>query len=123
MDGVEDAGSDELDGMRIRRLAALRRAAYRSRSYCLIALGVCLVGAVQLVINAIHRLWLGGGWVRPVLYVMAAAGLLALGTWCAHLAVKFGRQAKQSSILPPTSPPDFSILDDGSQRTRHLEQL
>src|SRR2546421_12871854 len=44
-----------LDGLRVRQLAAMRRAAYRARSYCVIALGVCGVAAAQLVLMTVRH--------------------------------------------------------------------
>jgi hypothetical protein len=37
--------------------------------------------------------------------------------------LRYHREAKQSSIPPPTMPPDFSQLQDGSQIARNLEEM
>jgi hypothetical protein len=114
---------DELNGMRIRQLAALRRAAYRTRSYCVIAFGACAVTAVQLIVNAIHRLDGHQPLLRPILYLCGSVVLLAAAAYFCHLTLRFHREAKISPPAPPAHPPDFSKLSDGSQRVRNLERL
>src|SRR5688500_20375866 len=57
----EDERADELDGLRIRQLSALRRGAYRGRSYALIGVGACVVTAIQLLLMMIAHVR-GRGW-------------------------------------------------------------
>jgi len=126
---VADAASpppsrdEELDGIRIRQLAAARRAAYRSRSYCVIAAIVCVVAIVQLGWNGVKLLRAGGGTLRPISYFLFAI----LAAWgVAHFmrkAVEFHREARQSALPEPTAPPDFSTLGDGSERWKNLEDV
>jgi len=117
---------DHLDSNRIRKMAALRRAAIRTRSYCVIAVVGCAVGAAELIFDAIRR------WPTPVnprgilisiLYGLCAAGLLGLGVHFARLAVRFHRETKQSAIGAPAKPPDFTNLQDGSQIVKNLEDI
>ncbi|HEX2972156.1 MAG TPA: hypothetical protein VHP11_07475, partial [Tepidisphaeraceae bacterium] len=51
---------EELDGMRIRRIAEMRRSACRSASYCIIGALACWVMAVQLVWLWVCHVWVGG---------------------------------------------------------------
>jgi hypothetical protein len=117
---------DHLNSNRIRQMAALRRGAIRSRSYCVIAIGGCLVGAAELVFDAVRR------WPRPfgvsglliaLLYLVGAGGLVYLGFYFLNLAVRFHREAKQTALPPPTQPPDFTQLQDGSQIVKNLEEM
>jgi H+/Cl- antiporter ClcA len=117
---------DHLNSNRIRKMAALRRGAIRSRSYCLIALGGCVAGAAELIFDAVRR------WPAPVdlrgvaissAYSLCAALLLALGGYFLRLGRRFHREARQSAIPPPAQPPDFSTLQDGSQIAKNLEDV
>ena len=117
---------DHLNSNRIRQMAALRRGAIRSRSYCVIALSGCVVGAVEFGFDAWRR------WPRPVnargalvalVYVLCGAGLLLLGRYFFRLAMRFDREARQSNLPPPQTPPDFSQLSDGSQIVKNLEEI
>jgi hypothetical protein len=100
-------------------MAALRRAAIRTRSYCLIAVGGCIVGAAELIFDGVRR------WPRLItwLYWLCAAGLVALGVHFARMAVRYHRETKQSAIPNPTAPPDFTNLQDGSQFAKNLEEI
>ncbi len=115
-----------LNSTRIRRMATLRRAAIRSRSYCVTAVGGCVVGAADFVFFAIRRL-LGHphalGIFIAVVYFVAAVVLLVLSRYFIRLALRFHREANQSSLTPPTAPPDFSQLQDGSQIVKNLEDI
>jgi hypothetical protein len=118
-----DPSQDELDGLRIRQLAALRRAAYRSRSYCFIAFAAAVVAAIQLIVNAVHHLQWHQSIRRPLLYLCAAITLLVAARFFALLTLKFHREANPPPLPPPTTKPDFSPLGDGSHHAKNLEQL
>jgi hypothetical protein len=112
---LREPRSDELDGLRIRRLAAVRKAAYRARSYCIIASVACLVLAIQLGWTAVHR-------------KSAVPGLIAIAAviCCVSLlkrSRRLHREATQSSLEIPAIPPDFSTLSDGSQRWKDLDNI
>jgi hypothetical protein len=118
--------NDQLNSNRIRQMAALRRSAYRSRSYCVIALGGCVVGAAELIFDAIRRLR-GNPHLPGILviigYFAAAGALLFLSRFFIRLAVRFHRESKISTLPPAPGPPDFSQLQDGSQVARNLEDM
>jgi hypothetical protein len=113
----------ELNGGRIRQLAALRRGAIRARSWCLIAAGVCGVGAIQLVIFALRGIR-GGGWkIRAICYLLVAvAGFVLMGFFLRR-AARLKREIGKSAIGEAEGVPDFSSLSDGSQRWKNLEEL
>jgi threonine/homoserine/homoserine lactone efflux protein len=117
---------DHLNSNRIRQMAALRRAAIRSRSYCVIALGGCVVGAADLVFFAVHRLLNhpnGLGILVAIVYFLVAALLIFLARYFLRLARRFHEEAGQSAIPPPPGPPDFSQLQNGSQIVRNLHDI
>jgi hypothetical protein len=121
-DSAEDR-SAELDGLKIQQLAALRRAAYRSRSHAVIAMLVCAVAVVQAGILLVqHLLHIGIGPRVPVY-----AGFVLVGVYGTiffmRRAIALHREARQSHLDSPSIPPDFSSLDDGSQRWKNLEDL
>ena len=117
---MTDPHEDELNGLRIRQLAALRRAAYRSRSYCIIAAIGCAVTIIQIIHELIsYRRTL----LAQFLYIAAAIALLLLGIQCAKWARHFHKEAKRSQLKPPPTPPDFTHLSDGSQHAKNLENM
>jgi hypothetical protein len=118
----EPPAGDELDGLRIRQVAGLRRAAFRSRSYCLIAVAGCIVGAAEAFYYAILR-FSDGRFLWPMFYLLAALGLMYLGWHFARLMIAFHRGARRTRAGEPTVPPDLSQLSDGSQIARNLENL
>jgi hypothetical protein len=121
------AADDHLNSNRIRQMASLRRAAIRTRSYCVIGLGVCVVAIAQFVFETIrewpeHVSWRG---VWPaVLYLLCIAGLARFGIpTLVRLLIKCHREAKQSILPAPDRPPDFSSLQDGSQFAKNLDEI
>jgi hypothetical protein len=113
----------ELDGVRIRQLAAMRRATYRSRSHAVIATLVCVVAAMQATIYLVqHLLHLGFSW-RVLLYAAFVIAGSYGAIFFARRAIALHREATQSRVLEPSSPPDFSTLSDGSQRWKDLEDI
>ncbi|HEX4053493.1 MAG TPA: hypothetical protein VHX86_04440 [Tepidisphaeraceae bacterium] len=120
------SADDHLNPIRIRQMAALRRAAIRSRSYCVIALGGCIVTAADFIFFGVRRLRSHPntlGILIAVVYFFAAVALLILTRYCVHLALRFHREANQSALPPPVAPPDFSTLQDGSQVVKDLEDI
>jgi hypothetical protein len=118
-----DERDDELDGLRIRQLSALRRSAYRSRSHAFIAMCVCAVAVVQASVLLVQYLReFGFGW-RPLVYLgFIVAGAFGV-TFFLRRTTSLHKLAKQSMIAPPTTPPDFSTLSDGTQRWKNLEEI
>jgi hypothetical protein len=119
----DEAAAAQLDARRIARWAALRRSAYRSRSYAVVALCACLVGAVQCVFVAVIRVRAHEGFIRPILYILAAGGLVYAAAYFRRVAAHYHDLAQQSNLTQPQTPPDFSTLSDGSQFTRNLERM
>jgi hypothetical protein len=123
MGEIDDDRSAELDGMRIQQLATLRRSAYRSRSYAVIAMLVCIIAMAQAALLLIQYLMrIGWGW-QPILYAMFVVAGAWGGWFFMRRAMALHREAKQSYLEFPTTPPDFSTLGDGSQRWKNLEEI
>lgn len=123
--GIDPAGTpdDELDGLRIRQLATARRAAYRARSYAVIAGFVCAVATGDLLYHA------GRHWYTSSISAWTASYLLfailcAVGTAIAfRRAMEFHREATAPAQLEPSLPPDFETLNDGSRQWQKLEKV
>jgi hypothetical protein len=118
----EQPASDELDGIRIRRLAAERRAAYRARSHCIIGAAACFVLELQLVWMLWRRSSTAFGPWAFAYYataVLAAAGVL----YFSRRAMQLHREANRRVLDEPVTPPDFSTLSDGSQRWKNLDDI
>jgi DNA-directed RNA polymerase subunit RPC12/RpoP len=117
----EEADRNELDARRIWQVASLRKAAYRSRSYCIIATSGCLVGVAELAYHTLQSRRAGGAHWLP--YVLAGIALLFLARHFARLTFAFHREAKSSAQTGPQAPPDLAKLSDGSQVIRKLEEM
>ena len=118
--------TDHLNSNRIRQMAALRRSAYRTRSYCIVAVGCCIGGAAQITFFALRPLvYLRGlhSIVISITYIIAAIGLLFLARYFLRLAIRSHREASKSILPEPGTPPDFSQLQDGSQIAKNLEDM
>lgn len=121
---MEDAAdeTDELDGLRIRQLAQARRAAYRSRSYCLIGSAVAAAAAGQLIYKAVANVRIAGWSAAPLLYLAAVGPAVYLAWRLLCRARKLGHEAEASLLDEPATPPDFGPLSDGSQMWKRLER-
>ena len=114
---------DELSGIRIRQLAAARRAAYRSRSHCVIGALVCVVAVVQLTWNGVRVLRAVGLGLRLSAYLLVAV-IAAWGAACFfQKAMELDREAKRTELPPAAGEPDFAPLSDGSQQWKNLDEV
>jgi hypothetical protein len=113
----------ELSNLRIRQHAALKRAAYRSRSYAIVAAAACIGAVAQLLWLIIGQLRGARSVGRIALYI---AFLLAAGfgiRFFIRKAIALHQEAIKSSIAEPTAPPDFSKLNDGSDLIDRLNNV
>ncbi len=114
---------DELSALRIRQLSALRRGAYRTRSYWIIAACALFVVSIKLVAMTIRHVRHFGWQPRPIGYLIAmAAALIAAGHFVARI-IELNHEVSQSALTEPDEEPDFSTLSDGSQQWKNLEQM
>ncbi len=117
------AREDELSSVRIRQLAAARRAAYRARSYCVIGALVCVVAVVQLAWTGVAIGRRVGWGARPVSYLLFAILAACGAVYFFRKAMELDREAKQSALPEATDEPDFTPLGDGSQRLKDLKDI
>jgi hypothetical protein len=123
-DELTESRDDELDGLRIRQLAALRRGAYRARSYAIIGAVAGFVVAVQLGIMTVTYVRSRGWGLWPAWYVLFAIATAMVGVYFVHRAMELHREIRTPAPLPPEpEEPDFSTLSDGSQQWKNLEDI
>lgn len=116
------APASELSELRIRQIATLRRALYRSRSHAIVIMIALVVVAVQLAWMTYASLRRGSVKTGAALSVACVACLVgALHFY--RRAVALHEEAKRTLLAEPSDPPDFSTLGDGSQRWKDLEEL
>jgi DNA-directed RNA polymerase subunit RPC12/RpoP len=120
----ERAQDAELDGMKIRQLSNARRALIRLRTYLFIACVLGAVGGVQLVIKAMQRVRHEHVWdLRTIGFIAFAAVCFMLATYFLNRMLEMNRELRRPLLEDPTTPPDFSMLSDGSQHARDLEDI
>jgi hypothetical protein len=110
----------ELDGIKIRQIAAGKRAANRSRSYCLIITVAAIVGAIQLAWNAVHGFREYGYNNWSMAYILTVPVCLLLAVRFYRRSEFYRREAAESSLKDPKRPPDLDSLSDGSQHWKNL---
>jgi hypothetical protein len=122
--GRADVTDEMISAIRVRQLSAERRATYRAGSYCVIAAGVCAVTIAQLAWMIIQHIKTRGGWgIQCTGYLLFIALAAYAFLFFLLRARQFHREAKHSSLVEPSQPPDFSTLDDGSKRVTNLEEV
>ena len=116
-----DDQSPELDGTKIRRLAAGRRAAIRLRTYLLVGIIGCLVAVLQFIVLIVLAIR-SGDWPKAALWVSLDILLLIVGCLLFGRLRRLSQQIHQPIPSHPLPPPDFGPLSDGSQHWKNLEQ-
>lgn len=114
---------DELSSLHIRQIASLRRGAYRARSYCIIGMGVLMVGAMQFLILAAHGVRASGWHLLEIGFACGAIAALIFSWRLAGRVMTLTHELRQPLLSDPSEPPDFSTLSDGSQHVKHLEEM
>src|SRR5437868_6300845 len=108
---VEDTDASkpevELDGARIRKLAALRRSTYRSRSYAIIAAILCAVGAVQAGYLLARELQFHHLSTWSMLLLVILALVIFLTILFARKAVALDIEMRRREQHPTLPAPDF----------------
>ena len=120
--------ANELSSLRMRHIIVTRRAAIRSRTYCIVGAALCLMGAVKLVMMIVTDVKIAGWHLLHYGYaICVAASVLGAGILAKRAA--WWQRESRAPLFPPDNatssdqPPDFSTLSDGSQHARNLENL
>lgn len=114
---------DELSAFRMRQHAGARRAAYRSRSHCVIGALVCVVAAVQLTWTGFTTLRDAGWGLGPIAYLLTAMPAAWGAAYFFRKAMELDQEAKQSALSHAADAPDFTSLNDGSEKWKDLEDI
>jgi hypothetical protein len=114
---------DELDELRIRQVAMLRRSAYRARSYAMLAAAVCAIATLELPYMAIREVSAVGWGVWPIARLMLTIVAFRGMIFFARKAGQLNREALHVKLPEPSTPPDFSTLNDGSQFAKNLDEV
>jgi hypothetical protein len=111
-----------LNAARVRQLSALRRGAYRSRSYFFVAVGVCVVAEGQLALMTVRYVREFGWQPRPLGYLCGVVAAMMAAAFFLRRAAELTRELR---TRPPEAeaPPDFSTLSGGSNAWKNLEQM
>jgi hypothetical protein len=139
VDDTESAGPDEatpraepepppLNAARVRQLSALRRGAYRARSYCLVAVAACAVAEGQLVLMTVRHVRALGWGPRPLGYLCGIVAAMMAAAFVLRRAAELNRELRTRTDPPAEAAgapetPDFSTLSDGSHAWKNLEQM
>jgi hypothetical protein len=113
----------QLDSLRIRQVALLRRATYRSRSHAIIAAAVCAVAAVQVGWMAVEAVRAGQQVWASLGYLCGAVGAVWGSCWFIRKAMRLQHETARLETPPPSGSPDFSTLRDGSDVVQRLENI
>jgi hypothetical protein len=120
----EEAREAELDGMKIKQIAAGRRAAIRARSYFWVAMGGCIGVVGELIHTTYQRIAYEHKWDAGTLgFVAGAIAALYGATHFYRHAKAISDELKQPLLRDPQTPPDFSTLSDGTQRWKNLDEM
>jgi hypothetical protein len=121
-DPEEGPDPKPLNAARVRQLSALRRGAYRSRSYFFVAIAVCVVAEGQLALMTVRYVRAFGWRPRPVGYLCGVVAAMMAAAFFLRRAAELTRELR---TRPPDAeaPPDFSTLSDGSHAWKNLEQM
>jgi hypothetical protein len=113
---------DQLDLQRIRRIATHHRSLVKNWRHAVIGMVFCAVAATTFMWLAYMEV--ATGRIRVSMRFIALIVLFIY--WTAYFAIRLQhlrKHAIESGLTEPTAPPDFSALNDGSQRWRDLEDV
>lgn len=113
----------ELSELHIRQVRDLRRGANRTRSWFIFGAIVAAMVSAELIVMSIQFVRLYGWHALAVGYLFAAAAGLMVSLRFVQKAVETTREIRAMVMPEPVTPPDFSPLDNGSQRWKNLEEL
>jgi len=113
-----------IDRLRIDNYTALRMGAIRARSWWIIGFFLAILVVLNMLGNTIIYVWVLHRW--DIWPTMQTAGCILAVMFARHAyrrAADYKREIDHSALSEPTTPPDFSTLDNGSERWKHLENI
>ena len=123
----QEVRAQRLVGLKRNVVLLERRSLFRTRSYVIVAMGVCVVAALQLTVYTAQRWVFQGVGLRVSLYLATIGVMLALAWLCLWKIWDLNEEIAKPAQKDPAEPPDFSTLSDGSQvldaAARNLERL
>jgi DNA-directed RNA polymerase subunit RPC12/RpoP/uncharacterized membrane protein YidH (DUF202 family) len=129
MELEQQVRDERLVEMRRNTVLLERRSLYRTRTYFIIGMGLCIAWAMQLTFYVARRAIIDGEGLslRVWLYLAAIVVVLFLSYLCLRRISAINAELAEPVQHEPTEPPDFSTLSDGSQvldkAAKNLERL
>jgi len=112
------------DKLRIENYTALRLGAIRARSWWLIGLCLAAVVVLDMLGKAVIFVWVFHQWgIEPTLGTLTAIGMAIFARHAWRCAAGFKKEIDRSAIPEPAAAPDFSTLQNGSERWKNLENI
>lgn len=119
-----DPREDELNGIRIKQIAAGRRAAIRGISYLWVGVFACVAVVGGLIQKAYQRVSHERRWdLRTFAFIGGAAVTFSLAGYFYRNLRALKREVDKPLLDEPTTPPDFSTLSDGTQQWKNLDDV
>lgn len=120
---AEPTDEDHLNRLHVQQLTRERRSLIRSRSHAIVGVGLCVVGAGELLPLSIRAIYQHQFGIWPATYLVFGLYLPFAAWQLTQLALKLHRQSKVELLDEPSTPPDFSTLQDGSQFVENLKKM
>jgi hypothetical protein len=129
MELEQQVKEDRLGDIRHNKVLLERRSLYRTRTYFVIGMGLCIAWSMQLMFFSARRAIIEhqGLSLRVCLYLATIVVMLFLAYLCLRKIYAINAEASKPVQHEITKPPDFSTLSDGSQlldkAAKNLEKL
>jgi hypothetical protein len=120
---LKEERESRLNALHVASVTAERRAKTRLRLFCLGGATLCLVGLIQTALLLVQRPEALQERRRAIGLAAAAAGMLYFALWLFRKSMRLGAELRRPLQLDPDRPPDFTPLQDGSQRWKNLEKM
>src|SRR3954471_23325086 len=105
--------SRPITAARVRQLSALRRGAYRTRSYLVVAIAACAVAEGKLALMTVRHVRAFGWQPRALGYVCGIIAAMMAAAYFLRRAAEVTRELRTRPSEPEAAP-DLSTLSDGS---------
>lgn len=112
-----------LDAKRVRRLSAAKRSALRTRTYAVVGAGLAFAATLLLLGKFVAGYRAEGLGARQIAFLVIATATLGLTRYLGRVSLRLTRELGTSALQEPSSAPDFTPLDNGSQRWKNMEKI